>query len=72
MDKQGKTALRVIAGRPIAAPGELMRLETQAALDAAEANDDMLRAMGGLVLAAAFLLIGLFFLVVLVFSLAAP
>ena len=71
MDKQGKTALRVIAGRPIA-PGELMRLETQAALDAAEANDDMLRAMGGLVLAAAFLLIGLFFLVVLVFSLAVP
>ena len=68
MDKQGKTALRVIAGRPIA-PGELMRLETQAALEAAEANDDMLRAMGGLVLAAAFLLIGLFFLVVLLFSL---
>jgi len=71
MDKQGKTALRVIAGRPLAS-GELMRRETQAALDAADANDDMLRAMGGLVLAAAFLLIGLFFLVVLVFSLAAP
>ena len=71
MDKQGKTALRVIAGRPLAS-GELMRRETQAALDAAEANDDMLRAMGGLVLAAAFLLIGLFFLVVLVFSLAVP
>jgi len=71
MDKQGKTALRVIAGRPLAS-GELMRRETQAALDAADANDDMLRAMGGLVLAAAFLLIGLFFLVVLVFSLAVP
>jgi len=66
-----KPALRVIAGRPLAS-GELMRRETQAALDAADANDDMLRAMGGLVLAAAFLLIGLFFLVVLVFSLAAP
>jgi len=66
-----KPALRVIAGRPLAS-GELMRRETQAALDAADANDDMLRAMGGLVLAAAFLLIGLIFLVVLVFSLAAP
>ena len=70
MDKQGRATLRIIAGRPLAS-GELMRRETQAALDAADANDDMLRAMGGLVLAAFFALCAVVTAVLLLFSLEA-